>query len=119
MVNDEFLGHVRKGRCTYIRGDTERLTSHGVLANVRGRHSNPGDEGEKKEVSILARSLLPALTKTDDEQFKADIVVLATGFKKPVIDFLPKDLFPEGYDVRQLLLVCLEREVDISLSPEA
>lgn len=32
-------------------------------------------------------------------QFDADVVVLATGFKRPDMSFLPKDLFPEGYDV--------------------
>jgi hypothetical protein len=33
-------------------------------------------------------------------QFHADVVVIATGFKHPDMDFLPKEeLFPEGYDV--------------------
>ncbi|KAF7798770.1 hypothetical protein EIP86_009995 [Pleurotus ostreatoroseus] len=85
VVNDEFLGHVRKGRCKYIRGDTECLTSRGVLVNVRGRDSKPGDKGEKKE-------------------FDADIVVLATGFKKPDVGFLPADLFPEDYTRPNLYL---------------
>jgi hypothetical protein len=77
-VNDEFLPHVRDGKCTYIRGDTLRLTSKGVLVNTRSRDSHPGDAGEKKE-------------------FSADVIVLATGFEKPKIDFLPGDLFPDGY----------------------
>ena len=32
-------------------------------------------------------------------QYEADIIVLATGFKKPEVNFLEDDLFPEEYDV--------------------
>ncbi|KAI0340979.1 FAD/NAD(P)-binding domain-containing protein [Trametopsis cervina] len=85
VVNDEFLKHVRAGKCDYVRGDTERLTSRGVRVNVRSRNSKPGDEGESKE-------------------FDADIVVMATGFHKPDISFLPDDLFPEGYERPNLYL---------------
>ncbi|KAJ3552364.1 hypothetical protein NM688_g4187 [Phlebia brevispora] len=91
VVNDEFLHHVRKGRCEYVRADTERLTPSGVLVNVRDRTSKPGDEGVKKEIH-------------------ADIVVLATGFKKPEVDFLPEDLFPEGYDRPNLYLQTFSTE---------
>jgi hypothetical protein len=80
IVNDEFLNHIRQGRCEYVRGDIKRLTSSGVLISVRGRDSKPKDPGE-------------------DRIFGADVVVLATGFEKPKIDFLPNDLFPEGYEV--------------------
>lgn len=85
VVNDEFLGHVRAGRCQYIRGDTLGLTRESVKVSVRGRGSKPGDEGEENE-------------------FPADVVVLATGFKKPDIGFLPEDLFPEGYERPNLYL---------------
>ncbi|KAI0703404.1 hypothetical protein BC835DRAFT_1410684 [Cytidiella melzeri] len=85
VVNDEFLKHVRAGKCDYVRGDTERLTSRGVRVNVRQRDSKPGDEGQIKE-------------------FDADVVVMATGFSKPKIDFLPDDLFPEGYERPNLYL---------------
>ena len=59
VVNDEFLGHVRKGRCDYVRGDTERLISRGVRVNVRQRGSKPGDEGEIKDVRSFIISLHP------------------------------------------------------------
>ncbi|KAI0313794.1 FAD/NAD-P-binding domain-containing protein [Amylostereum chailletii] len=80
VVNDEFLGHVRSGRVQYVRGDTQRLTRSGVEVSVRPRGTKPGDtEG------------------AETKEFKGDVVVLATGFHKPTIDFLPDDLFPEGY----------------------
>ena len=82
-MNDEFLDHVRAGRCKYVRGDTQGLTRGGVKVSVRGRDSKPGDKGEETE-------------------FPADFVVLATGFKKPDVGFLPEDLFPESYEVRSL-----------------
>jgi hypothetical protein len=54
IVNDEFLNHVRKGKCEYVRGDTQRLTRDGVLVNVRGRDSKPGDHGEEvRRVIVL------------------------------------------------------------------
>ncbi len=60
-----------------MRCDTERFTSEGVLVK---KHS-----GKKEEVEI-----------------KADVVVLATGFERPSIDFLPEDLFPDRYEVSSL-----------------
>jgi len=85
IVNDEFLVHVREGRCEYVRGDTQRLTQDSVVVNVRDRDSKPGDQGKKKS-------------------FKADVVVLATGFEQPTIDFLPEDLFPDDFKRPNLYL---------------
>jgi hypothetical protein len=53
VVNDEFLDHVRDGRCDYVRGDTRQLTSNGVVVNVRGRDSKPGDKGAEVTHSLL------------------------------------------------------------------
>ncbi|KZT65513.1 FAD/NAD(P)-binding domain-containing protein [Daedalea quercina L-15889] len=90
VVNDEFLEHVRAGRCKYVRGDTQGLTRGGVKISVRGRDSKPGDDGKEEVVGAA--------------QFPADVVVLATGFKKPDIGFLPEDLFPESYERPNLYL---------------
>lgn len=85
VVNDLFLSHVRSGVCEYVRGDTIRVTPSGVLVNTRGRQSKPGDKGTEKE-------------------FKADVLVLATGYERPEIDFLPGDLWPSGYERPNLYL---------------
>jgi len=43
------------------------------------------------------------------KEFKGDIIVLATGFEQPKVEFLPSDLFPEGYEVyTQLCSDCLK-----------
>jgi hypothetical protein len=43
--------------------------------------------------------LTVASSVSSQQEFLADIVVLATGFELPKIDFLPSDLFPEDYEV--------------------
>jgi len=77
VVNDKILPHIRAHKVEYLRGDTIALTEEGVKFNKRTRKSKPGDEGKETIV-------------------KADVIVLATGYKRPSVDFLPEDLFPEG-----------------------
>lgn len=86
VVNDAFLGHVRAGRVEYIRGDTLRLTKQGVRVRVRPRGSKPGDEKQGSSSE-----------EYPTREFPADVVVLATGFEPPSVDFLPQDLFPKDY----------------------
>ncbi|KAH9850906.1 FAD/NAD-P-binding domain-containing protein [Lenzites betulinus] len=85
IVNDEFIVHVKAGKCQYVRGDIERFSKNGVRVKVRGREDKPGEGKEEKE-------------------FDGDVVVLATGFKKPTIDFFKEELFPEGYERPNLYL---------------
>ncbi|KAH7914898.1 hypothetical protein BJ138DRAFT_1055951 [Hygrophoropsis aurantiaca] len=132
VVNDEFLNHVRSGKCVYVRGDTVRLTKNGVQANVheiiergeplgfgpgvqedidhiiddesqdeseragsnRSNERNPDEEKEKEQKTKKQ----PPQEQSRVEDIRADIVILATGYKHPDLGFLPKDLFPEGYD---------------------
>ncbi|KAL4402288.1 N,N-dimethylaniline monooxygenase [Malassezia pachydermatis] len=78
IVNNSFLQHVRNGRADYQRGDTICVKEDGIEWNARKRGQKKGEKGEK--------------------QFsKADIIILAAGFKRPSFDFLPDDLFPEDY----------------------
>ncbi|TFK35788.1 hypothetical protein BDQ12DRAFT_725579 [Crucibulum laeve] len=102
VVNDAFLPHVRSGRCTYVRGEPVRLTKDGVLVKPRkepSRHVHKrswrGKEVENNGVKD---------TEHDEELVEADVIVLATGFEKPKIDFLEVDLFPEGYQRPDLYL---------------
>ena len=44
-------------------------------------------------------------------QINGDVVVLATGFKKPEISFFQDELFPEGYEVR-LSVSCVQLFAD-------
>ncbi|BGP05362.1 Baeyer-Villiger monooxygenase [Rhodotorula toruloides] len=79
IVNDEFLQHVRQGKVTYKRGDTKRVVRQGIQFVERERGTKSGDGGDETLIS-------------------ADVLIIATGYKRPSIDFLPKDLFPTDED---------------------
>lgn len=53
IVNDEFIGHVKNGKCQYVRADIERFTEGGVRVKVRGREDKPGEGKEEEEVGFL------------------------------------------------------------------
>jgi dimethylaniline monooxygenase (N-oxide forming) len=79
IVNDEFLQHIRQGKISYKRGDTKKITRQGVQFIERKRGTKSGDDG-------------------DETMLSADVIIIATGYKRPSIDFLPKDLFPKDKD---------------------
>ncbi|KAJ6502033.1 FAD/NAD(P)-binding domain-containing protein [Mycena sanguinolenta] len=91
VVNDAFLRHVQKEKCKYVRGDPIRLTSSGVLTNVRERDTKSKSEGKKETID-------------------AEVIVLATGFERPEISFLDDSLFPEDYQRPDLYLQSFSTE---------
>ncbi|SNX85503.1 related to monooxygenase [Melanopsichium pennsylvanicum] len=78
IVNTSALHHIRQGEADYQRGDVLDLDESGIHFNIRKRGQKKGTDGKKS-------------------YFNADIIVVATGFEVPSIDFLPEDLFPEDY----------------------
>ncbi|KAL7278190.1 hypothetical protein ACG7TL_008164 [Trametes sanguinea] len=85
IVNDEFAKVVKSGKCRYVRGDIVRFTNGGVRVKVRRRQEKPGEGKAERE-------------------YAGDLVVLATGFKRPQFDFFQDELFPKGYDGPNLYL---------------
>lgn len=85
IVNSAALRHIRQGKADYLRGDVKDLKADSIDFNFRKR-------GQKKET--------PGKSMTLD----ADVIVVATGFNVPKIDFLPDDLFPEDYTRPNLYL---------------
>ncbi|SCV72516.1 BQ2448_4053 [Microbotryum intermedium] len=75
IVNNDFLNHIREGKIAYKRGDTQEFTAQGVRFSERERDQDIGEVGFDTVVT-------------------ADIVAFATGYERPSVDFLPKDLFP-------------------------
>lgn len=78
MVNSDVMHKIRQGKAEWIRGDIMRFSENGVLVNRRAKGIPKGGPGHEEIVN-------------------ADIVVLATGFKRPSLSFLPDDCFEEPY----------------------
>ncbi|KAL6867137.1 hypothetical protein J3F83DRAFT_740118 [Trichoderma novae-zelandiae] len=78
MVNSEVMDKLREGKAEWVRGDIQGFTSRGVKVNRRSRGVPKGGPGH-------------------EEVIKADIVVMATGFKRPSLAMLPDDCFEEPY----------------------
>lgn len=85
IVNSSALQHIRQGKANYLRGDIKSLKENSVEFNFRTRNQKKGDKGRPMKLD-------------------ADVIVVATGFDLPKIDFLPEDLFPEDYTRPNLYL---------------
>lgn len=85
IVNERFLDIVREGRASYFRSDLKQIHADSVTLSLRKRGTKPGDPGKEEEIQV-------------------DMLILATGFKRPSIDFLPSDLFPKEYERPNLYL---------------
>ncbi|KAF8907082.1 hypothetical protein CPB84DRAFT_1769451 [Gymnopilus junonius] len=104
VVNDEFLKHVRTGRCHYVRGEPTRLTSEGVIVHARKPKRGAGKPIKQEEKATNGQVTVEEIPEGEEKLIPADVIVLATGYKKPTIEFLPDELFPEGYQRPDLYL---------------
>ncbi|KAL7627264.1 hypothetical protein AAE478_001453 [Parahypoxylon ruwenzoriense] len=78
MVNSDVLDKLRSGKAEWIRCDIENFTETGVLVNKRDKGVPIGGPGRHMNI-------------------EGDLVVMATGYKRPSLDFLPSDSFNEPY----------------------
>ena len=79
MVNSDVMDKIRSGKAKWLRGDIKGFNEEGVVFNLRGRGVPTGGPGREEVV-------------------KGDIVVMATGYKRPTLNFLPEDSFGEPYN---------------------
>ncbi|KAH7369232.1 hypothetical protein B0T11DRAFT_71846 [Plectosphaerella cucumerina] len=79
MVNSDVMHKIRDGKADWVRGDIEGFTKRGVTVNRRARGVPKGGPGRT-------------------ESIPADVVVMATGFKRPSLSFLPDDCFVDPYE---------------------
>jgi hypothetical protein len=85
MVNSEVLDCIRSGKAEWVKCDIEAMDESGVLVRKKDTKKEKGEsEKEKKEQG--------------QETVQADMVVLATGFARPSLEFLPRDCFEKPYD---------------------
>jgi hypothetical protein len=79
MVNDEVLDLIRSGKASWLRGDIVEFEENGIRFNHRSHGVPKGGPGREDVV-------------------EADICIMATGFQRPSLNFLPKDCFEENYE---------------------
>jgi hypothetical protein len=78
MVNSDVMDKIRSGKADWLRGDIKGFTEDGVKFSIRAKGVPAGGPGR-------------------EEIIKGDIVVMATGFDRPSLNFLPDDNFKEPY----------------------
>ena len=78
MVNSDVFGQIRQGHADWLRGDIIRITENGVLFNRRGKGVPRGGPGQEMMV-------------------EADMIIMATGYHRPSIGFLPPEVFEDPY----------------------
>lgn len=78
MVNSRILDLVRTGKAKWLRGDIQGFEETGIRFNHRSQGVPKGGPGH-------------------DELIEGDITILATGYKRPSLGFLPKQFFQDPY----------------------
>jgi hypothetical protein len=79
MVNDQVLDLVRSGQAEWMRGDIVKFEPNGIRFNQRAQGVPKGGPGRER--------IIPA-----------DLCILATGFTRPSLAFLPDEVFESPYE---------------------
>lgn len=81
MVNDDVFDQIRSGHASWLRGDIKRFSSDGkgIIFNHRSQGTPKGGPGR-------------------EELIEGDMCILATGYERPSLGFLPPDCFEENYE---------------------
>ena len=81
MVNDDVLDQVRSGHASWLRGDIKKFSSNGkgIVFNHRAQGVPKGGPGR-------------------EELIEGDMCILATGYERPSLGFLPSECFQENYE---------------------
>lgn len=81
MVNDDVLDQVRSGAASWLRGDIKRFSADGkgIVFNHRSQGTPKGGPGR-------------------EELIEGDLCILATGYERPSLGFLPPECFEENYE---------------------
>ncbi|KAI9840192.1 MAG: hypothetical protein M1837_001864 [Sclerophora amabilis] len=78
MVNTDVLDQIRSGRASWHRGDIIGFEENGIRFNHRAQGVPKGGPGKESVV-------------------EGDIVIMATGYQRPSLAFLPEKVFEEPY----------------------
>jgi len=78
MVNSEILEQIRAGKASWLRGDIKSVQRNGIRYNQRARGVPKGGIGHETNVD-------------------GDIIIMATGYERPSLSFLPDEVFAQPY----------------------
>jgi thioredoxin reductase len=78
MVNSEIFHQIRTGKASWLRGDILRVGENGIYFNHRDQGVPKGGPGHEMHV-------------------EGDIIIMATGFARPSLRFLPDECFQPPY----------------------
>lgn len=78
MVNSEILHQIRVGKAKWLRGDIDEVKENGIWFNHRAQGVPKGGIGRQALV-------------------EGDVILMATGYKRPSLNFLPDEVFKEPY----------------------
>ena len=78
MVNSDIFHQIRAGNAEWLRGDIIGFTERGIRFNHRAKGVPKGGPGREDVV-------------------EGDMVILATGYQRPSLAFLPNEVFKEPY----------------------
>lgn len=74
MVNSDVMDKIRSGEAEWLRGDIKGFTEKGIKFSLRAKGVPSGGPGRERDID-------------------ADIVVMATGYARPSLNFLPEGKF--------------------------
>ena len=78
MVNSDIFHQIREKKAEWLRGDIIGFTENGIRFNHRAQGVPKGGPGRESVV-------------------EGDMVIMATGYQRPSLSFLPKECFTEHY----------------------
>jgi hypothetical protein len=78
MVNSEIFDLIREGKARWLRGDINSVEEKGILFNHRTQGVPKGGPGYETLV-------------------EGEMIIMATGFKRPSLSFLPDEVFEPPY----------------------
>lgn len=78
MVNSDIFHRIRDHKAEWLRGDVIAFTENGIQFRKRAKGVPKGGPGREIEV-------------------KGDMVIMATGYQRPSLSFLPDEAFEEPY----------------------
>ena len=78
MVNSDIFHQIREHKAEWLRGDIIGFTENGIRFNHRAKGVPKGGPGRESVV-------------------EGDMVIMATGYQRPSLSFLPREVFQEPY----------------------